>query len=59
METEKVRVNLEADRTRLLNKKNSLIVKRKEFKAKIVTLNTVGSSKISIHRHQNPFLRLT
>ncbi len=59
METEKTKVNLETNKTRLLNKKNSLIVKRKEFQAEIAILNAAGSFNVSIRSHQNPFLRLT
>ncbi len=43
---------------RLLGEKNSLVVKRKELRIEIVTINTIGFSKPSIHRYQNPSLRL-
>ncbi len=42
IEIEKTRVNLEADRVQLFDKKNSLIVKRKELRAKIVVLNVAN-----------------
>ncbi len=42
METEKARVNLEADKTRLFNEKNSLVVKREELRAEIAVLNVVN-----------------
>jgi len=42
METEKAKVNLEVDRTRLFDKKNSLVVKREELRVKIVVLNAVN-----------------
>ena len=54
METEKTKVNLEADRTRLFGKKNFLIVKREEFRVEIVMLNVVN---ILIRGYQDPFLR--
>ncbi len=58
MEIEKARVNLEADRTRLLGEKNSLVAKREEFQAEIVTLNITGSSNVLVYNHQDPFLGL-
>ena len=42
METEKTRVNLEADRARLFDEKNSLIAKREKLRTEIVTLNVVN-----------------
>ncbi len=42
MEIEKTRVNLEANRIRLFSEKNSLVVKREEFRAEIVILNAVN-----------------
>ena len=42
IETEKTKVNLEIDRTRLFNKKNSLVAKKEELRAEIVTLNVVN-----------------
>ena len=48
---EKVRVNLKADRVRLFDKKNSLIVKREELQTKIATLNTAGLSNVLVRRH--------
>ena len=56
METEKVRVNLEIDKTRPFDKKNFLIVKREEFQAEIAALNVVN---IPIRSYQNPFLKPT
>ena len=58
MKTEKARVNLKIDRTRLFDEKNSLVVKKEEFRAEIVTLNIAGSSNILICSYQDPFLRL-
>ncbi len=51
IETEKVKVNLKTDKTRLFDKKNSLVVKKEEFRIEIVTLNAAGSSNVPIHRH--------
>ena len=59
IETEKVRVNLEADKARLFDEKNSLVVKREELRAEIATLNAAGLLNVPIHGHQNPLLRLT
>ncbi len=42
IETEKARVNLEANRARLFDKKNFLVVKREKLRAEIITLNTVN-----------------
>jgi len=41
METEKAKVNLEADGTQLFKEKNSLVVKRKELRAEIAAMNTI------------------
>ncbi len=51
IEIEKVRVNLEANRTRLFGEKNSLIVKKEELRTEIVILNIVGFSNVSIRSH--------
>jgi len=51
IETEKVKVNLEADRIRLFGEKNSLIVKKKELRAEIVVLNIAGPSNILVCRY--------
>jgi len=59
MKIEKARVNLEADRVRLLGEKNPLVAKRKELRAEIVTLNVAGPPNIPIHSYQNPLLRPT
>ena len=56
METEKIKVNLKADKIRLFGEKNSLVAKRKELRAKIVALNAVGLSNISVRSYQNPLL---
>jgi len=49
MKTEKTKVNLKVDRVRLLGEKNSLVVKREKLRAKIVIMNAVRSSNVSIH----------
>ena len=46
METEKARVNLEANRTQLFGKKNSLVAKKEELRAEIVTLNATGPPNV-------------
>jgi len=51
IKTEKVKVNLKADRVRLLGKKNSLVVKKKEFRTEIIALNAARSSNVPIRRH--------
>ncbi len=48
METEKAKVNLEANKIRLFNKKNSLVAKRKEFRAEIVALYTAGPFNVLV-----------
>src|SRR6266699_1267723 len=48
METEKVKINLETNRIQLFGEKNSLVVKRKEFRTEIVILNVVN---VSVRRH--------
>ena len=58
METEKARVNLEADRTRLFDEKNSLIIKRKELQAEIVILNAAGYFNVLVRSYQDLLLRL-
>jgi len=57
-ETEKTSINLETDKIRLLDKKNFLVAKKKEFRIEITALYTAGSSNILVHNHQNPFLKL-
>jgi len=59
MKTEKVRVNLEIDRTQLLDEKNSLVVKREELRAEIAILNAAGPSNVPIRGYQNPLLKPT
>ncbi len=51
IETEKVKVNLEADKARLFGEKNSLVAKRKEFQAEIVALNVAGYSNVPVRGH--------
>ncbi len=48
IETEKVKINLETNRIRLLGEKNSLVVKKEEFRAEIVTLNVAN---VPIYSH--------
>jgi len=59
METEKAKVNLEADKVQLFSEKNSLVAKRKELRAKIVALNAARPSNALIHGYQDLFLRPT
>ncbi len=42
IETEKAKVNLEADRTRLFNEKNSLVAKKEKLRAEIAALNVAN-----------------
>ncbi len=56
METEKAKVNLEADKARLLGEKNSLVAKREELQAEIVALNITN---VPIRGHQDLLLRPT
>ena len=56
IETEKIKVNLEADRVRLLGEKNSLVAKREELRVEIAALNAVGLSNAPIRGHQDPLL---
>ncbi len=51
IKTKKARVNLEIDKTRLFDKKNSLIVKKEEFRAEIAILNAAGFSNPLIRGH--------
>ena len=51
MKTEKIKVNLEANRVRLLNEKNSLVAKKKELRVEIVILNITGLFNISIYNY--------
>ena len=51
METKKAKVNLEADRVRLFGEKNSLVVKREEFRTEIAMLNVARFSNVPIHSH--------
>ncbi len=59
METEKVKVNLKVNKVQLFDKKNSLVIKRKELRIKIAALNTAGLPNVPIRRYQNPFLKPT
>ncbi len=49
IKTEKIKVNLEADRARLFGEKNFLVAKRKKLRAEIATLNTAGLFNILIY----------
>ncbi len=49
MEIEKVRVNLEANKVQLLDKKNSLIVKKKELRTEIAILYTARLSNVLVY----------
>ena len=56
IKTEKIKANLKANKMQLFNKKNSLIVKRKELRAEIVVLNVVKSFNIPIYGYQDLLL---
>ncbi len=58
MEIKKTKVNLETDKVRLFDKKNSLVVKRKKLRTEIVALNTTRLFNVPIRSHQNPFIKL-
>jgi len=47
-ETEKARVNLEADRARLFDEKNSLVAKREELRAEIAALNATRPPNVPV-----------
>jgi len=51
MKIEKTKINLEADKIRLFGKKNSLIVKKEEFRTKIAILNTTGPFNALIYNY--------
>ena len=55
MEIEKAKVNLETDKARLFGKKNSLVIKREEFRTEIVILNVIN---VLVRGYQDPFLKL-
>ena len=57
IETEKVKINLEADKIRLFDKKNSLIAKKEELQTEIVILNAAGPFNILVCGYQDPLLR--
>ncbi len=48
IKTEKVKINLEVDKAQLFGEKNSLVIKKEEFRAEIVTLNTTGLSNVLV-----------
>jgi len=48
IKTERTKVNLEADKVRLLEEKNFLVVKREEFRAEIAVMNAAGSSNVLV-----------
>ncbi len=50
-ETEKAKINLKTDKVRLFDKKNSLVVKKEEFRTEIATLYAAGLSNVLIRRH--------
>ncbi len=56
-ETEKARVNLKADRIRLFDEKNFLVVKREELRTEIVVLNIAGPPNVPIRRYQDLLLK--
>ena len=51
IEIEKAKVNLEIDKIQLFGGKNSLVVKKKEFRTEIIALNAARSSNVPIRRH--------
>ncbi len=51
METEKTKANLETDKVRLIDKKNSLVAKRKKLRTEIVALNVAGFSNVLTYSH--------
>ncbi len=51
IKTEKIKVNLETNKIRLFDKKNSLVVKRKELRVEITALNTVKLFNVPIRRY--------
>ncbi len=50
-ETEKARVNLEADKIQLFGEKNSLVAKREEFRAEIAVLNAAKPPNVPVRGH--------
>ncbi len=48
IEAERTKVNLEINKVRLLEEKNSLVIKKEEFRAEIAVMNTVGFFNVSI-----------
>ena len=51
IEIKKAKVNLETNRARLFDEKNSLVVKKKKLRAEIVILNVTEPSNIPIRGH--------
>jgi len=51
IEIEKARVNVETNKIRLFNEKNSLIVKREELRTEIATLNIAGLPNVLTRNH--------
>ncbi len=58
IKTERTKVNLEADKVRLLEEKNFLVVKREEFRAEIAVMNAAGSSNVLVRGQQDLLLAL-
>ncbi len=58
IKTEKTKVNLEADRARLLEEKNFLVIKREELRVEIAAMNAAGSSNAPVRSQQDLFLGL-
>ena len=54
MKTEKIKVNLKANKTRLFGEKNSLVVKREKLRTEIATLNIAGPSNAPDCSYQDP-----
>ena len=50
-ETEKAKVNLEANKVQLFGEKNSLIVKKEKFRAEIAVLNVAGLFNVLVCKH--------
>ena len=48
IEIERTNINLEADKAQLLEEKNSLVVKREEFRVEIVVMNVAKFSNVLV-----------
>ena len=59
IKTEKTRINLEANKVQLFDKKNFLVAKRKKLRTEIVILNAAGHFNVLIRSYQDPLLKLT